>query len=421
MELMLPVEIPAWGWILGGILLGWLTALPIAALRSQRLRRQRDELQIKLELLDQAERRLADKFKALSSEALAQNNNQFLQLAEQTFKNLQQVANHELEKRQQAVESLVKPISDSLDKVQAAVGEVEKARVGAYEALKQQLDDLLKIHLPRLHKETEGLVRALRQPAARGRWGEVQLKRVVEIAGMVARCDFEEQVSREQGGSRLRPDLIVHLPGQRMVVVDAKVPLEAYLKAMEGENDSERQRYLDDHAKQLRRHIQHLSQKSYFEQFERAPEFVVLFIPGEAFFSAALGVDPTLIEYGVENRVIPASPTTLIALLKAVAYGWQQETMIQNAEEIVRLGKELYGRIIKVSEHWEEMGEQLEKTVKSYNKATRSLESRLLPTARKFQELRQSDEAPLASLELIELGVHRLPPLDGPKDVRALE
>lgn len=435
MESMLPVEIPNWGWMVGGILLGWLTALPIAALGSQRLRIKLAVLTEKLDqenrrvaetqnLLNQAERRLKEAFEALSKDALAQNNSQFLQLADRTFKQLaeqlQQKAEDELEKRQRAVEALVKPISDSLDKVKAAVGEVEKARIDAYAALKQQLDDLLKTHLPRLHKETEGLVRALHQPAARGRWGEVQLRRVVEMAGMVAYCDFEEQVSREQGSGRLRPDLIVHLPGRRSVVVDAKVPLEAYLKAVEGENDSERQRYLADHASQLKRHIQQLSQKSYFEQFERAPEFVVLFIPGEAFFSAALRADPSLIEYGVEHKVIPASPTTLIALLKAVAYGWQQEKMAQSAEEIIQLGKELHDRIIKVSEHWVKTGAQLEKAVKSYNEATRSLETRLLPTARKFQELRQSDEVPIAALDPIEQPVYQLSPLDGPEGARGL-
>ncbi|XSG86178.1 MAG: DNA recombination protein RmuC [Methylohalobius sp. ZOD2] len=452
---MQPADIPAWAWLLGGALAGWLTALPAAVWYSYRLRRERDlhraearresqqadKLEIELTrvreeldasrtraavleekfqqenrrveesraLLEQAEKRLADTFKGLSKDVLDQNSGQFLQLAEQAFKRLQSQAGHEWEKKHQAVESLVKPIGESLAQVQAAVGEVEKARIDAYAALKQQMDALLETHLPRLHKETETLVRALRQPAARGRWGEVQLRRVVEMAGMVSHCDFEEQVSRDRGNGRLRPDLIVHLPGRRSVVVDAKVPLEAYLQAVEAEDDEERQSRLTEHAAQLKRHIQQLSMKSYFEQFERAPEFVVLFMPGEAFFSAALHADPGLIEYGVENKVIPASPTTLIALLKAVAYGWQQETMAQSAEEIVQLGKALYERIVKVSEHWVKTGDQLEKTVRSYNQATRSLESRLLPTARKFQSLRRSPEHPaLAPLESVDQTVHPL-------------
>ncbi|GAB6066823.1 DNA recombination protein RmuC [Methylothermus subterraneus] len=442
-------EIWLW-WGIGGVLFGWLTALPLAVFSRQTLRRERDRLQFELEqarlelqrlgqvqaereqfrtqaavleeklaqetrrvqetqaLLERAEARLADTFKALSKDVLEQNNRLFLEQAEQTFLRFQESARHELEKTQGAVEDLVKPIGESLGKVEAAISEVEKARIGAYEALKQQLDELLRTHLPSLHKETQSLVRALRQPAARGRWGEVQLRRVVEMAGMVAYCDFQEQLAPGEG--RLRPDLIVHLPGKRSVVVDAKAPLEAYLKAVEAEDGEESRRHLTEHARQLKRHIDQLAHKSYFDQFSRAPEFVVLFIPGEAFFSAALHADPNLIEHGVEKKVILASPTTLIALLKAVAYGWQQEKVAQNAEQIARLGKELYQRIAKVAEYWQETGKHLEKAVESYNQATRSLETRLLPTARKFQELRQGDAEPLVELKTITQRVAELPP-----------
>ncbi|MCX8048471.1 MAG: DNA recombination protein RmuC [Methylohalobius sp.] len=444
----------AWPELIGGVLLGWLTALPIGLLANQRLRRETDRLRFELAqavpkldqlaftqaeleqartqkavleeqlrqevrrvaeteaLLDQAEARLADAFKALSQDVLDQNNRLFLSQAEQVFKRLQESAAAELEKKQMAVETLVKPIGDSLDRVQSVIGEIEKARREAYGSLSEQIKALLTVHLPGLYRETQNLARALRQPAARGRWGEVQLKRVVEMAGMVEHCDFQEQVTHGNTDSRLRPDLIVRLPNRRLVVVDAKAPLEAYLKAVEAEDGEESQSYLLAHARQLKRHIQQLSHKSYFDQFERTPEFVVLFIPGEAFFAAALHADPNLIEYGVENKVIPASPTTLIALLKAIAYGWQQEKMAQSAEQIARLGKELYERIAKVAEHWQRMGEQLEKTVKAYNDATRSLETRLLPTARKFQELRQAEET-LPALELVEQNVLPLPPLEG--------
>ncbi len=445
------MELGVLWWGVGGVLLGWLTALPLGLLVNQRLRREADRLRLELDqatpklarldllrgeleqtrtakavleeklaqenrrlcetqaLLERAEERLAATFKALSQDVLDQNQRLFLQQAEQAFKRLQESARHELEQKQSAVENLVKPIGESLAKVQAAVDEVEKARIFAYSELKAQLEDLLKIHLPSLHKETQNLVRALRQPAARGRWGEVQLKRVVEMAGMLAYCDFTEQVSQEYKEERLKPDLIVHLPNRRVVVVDAKAPLEAYLKAQEAEDGEERRRHLIEHASQLKRHIQQLARKSYFEGLP-TPEFVVLFIPGEAFFSAALHADPELIEYGVKNQVLPASPTTLIALLKAVAYGWQQEKMVQNAEEILALGKELYERIAKVADHWQKLGKQLEHSVKAYNEATRSLETRLLPTARKFQQLRQADET-LPALETIADGVAEFPPL----------
>lgn len=360
-------------------------------------------------LLDAAEKKLSDSFKILSKEVLAQNSGHFLELAEQRFKQLQQQASHDLEQKQQAMATLVQPIGDSLAQVKKAVGEIEKARIDAYSSLKQQMDDLLRTHLPRLHSETANLVKALRQPTTRGRWGEVQLRRVVEMAGMIEHCDFDEQVSRQSQQGRLRPDLVVHLPGRRLVVVDAKAPVDAYLKAVEAGTDEEREQFLQHHANQLRRHIQQLSSKNYFDQFPQAPEFVVLFVPGEAFFSAALHTDPSLIEYGTERQVIPASPTTLIALLKAVAYGWQQEAMAQNAEEIISLGKELFDRIVKVTEHWGKVGDQLQKTVTAYNSASASLEGRLMSTARKFQGLKQdSGNSSLKPIEPIEKPVRGL-------------
>src|SRR5437588_6913559 len=328
---------------------------------------------------------LAEKFKALSRDALKDNNQEFLNLARATLEKFQATAKGELEQRQQAIDLLVKPLKDSLEKVDGKIGELEKARAGAYAELREQVKSLATQQLE-LRNETGNLVKALRTPHIRGRWGEIQLRRVVELAGMLQYCDFTEQETVATEDGRIRPDVIVRLPGNRTIVVDAKVPFEAFYESISATDDAVRLGRLKEHARLVRAHIVALSRKSYWETVQPTPEFVLLFLPGENFYSAALEQDPKLIEDGINQKVIIATPTTLIALLKAISYGWQQEQRAANADEVGKLGKELYDRMRTFVSYFADIGRNLDRALESYNKGVGSLEARVMVTARKFKE-----------------------------------
>ncbi len=355
------------------------------------LEQEKKNLAEKISLLQNAEEKLSDTFKALSSDALSKNNQSFLDLAQVVFSRLQEKAKSDLELNKKSVGDLINPIKSALDGVGEKLGDLEKSRVGAYEALKQQVGDLI-ISQNSLKNETSRLVSALKTPNTRGRWGEIQLRRVVELSGMVEHCDFQEQILTSNSDTKIRPDMVIYYPGNKQVVVDSKVPLTAYLKSLEVSDEIERKILLKEHAKQLRDHVIKLSKKEYWSQFQDSPEFVIMFLPGEIFFSVAIEQDPELVEFAMRERVLITTPTTLLALLHTIAWGWRQENLAENAKQIVKMGQELYKRLCDMSQHFASLGKSLSNVVSNYNRTVASMESRVLVSARKFKEIENHEK-----------------------------
>ena len=387
-----------------GALIGWLSSRPAETRLQSELERDRAVHAERLKAYQEAESRLRESFRALSSDALNSNNQAFLHLAETRLQQSRTEATADIDARKKAIEELLAPMAKALDQVDREIKDSERRRTKDGAELIERLRTLDTAGQD-LRSQTARLVDALKRPGVRGRWGELQLKRVIELAGMLDRCDFEEQSTIAGGDDRrLRPDVIVTLPGGKHVVIDAKVPLDAYLRALEAPDETARQALLADHARQVRVHLTQLSSKGYAAHVQPSPDFVVMFLPGEMFFSAALEQDPSLIEFGIglDQRVIPASPTTLIALLRAVAYGWQEQAMEENARKISELGRNLYEATRKLGEHFETLGLRLKGALDAYNSAVGSLEGNVLVKARKFKEYQAANGEEIAALEPID-------------------
>ena len=395
-----------------GLILGALIAWLVHRRRQKRYTQEieRLETQVKNQEALQQERevafeaatsRLARSFSEMSNQSLKSNSENFLRLAEQNLGTQRERAKHELGERERAVENLVKPISDALQASQKQIADLEKSRSEAYGSIKSQLE-AMQISQQSLTQETQNLVKALRRPEVRGRWGEITLRRLVELAGMVEHCDFQEQVHNVGEDQIIRPDMIVRMPDQRELVVDVKTPLDAYLEAIEAQDDAQRKLGMQRHARNIREHIRTLASKAYWSQFSASPEFVILFIPGDQFLSAALTEDSDLIEYALSHQIILATPTSFVALLKAVAYGWRQLSLADNAQEIRQLAEVLYGRLATFVSHMNKVGRQLASSVEHYNRAVGSLERKVLPGARKFVDLGIQSKKEIEKIETLD-------------------
>lgn len=350
---------------------------------------------------EQARKQLTETFGHLSSQALKHNNEEFLKLAQENLKQFQTKAQGDLSQKEQAIENLVKPIKEALEKTEKQIRSMEHERKEAYGALTNHLEIMAQTQQA-LQGETRNLVKALGRPEVRGQWGEMTLKRLAELAGMVEHCDFYEQEHTQTEDGAMRPDMIVRMPGGREIIVDVKTPLDAYLSAVEATDDKEREIHLARHTKNVRKRVQELASKKYWSHFENAPDFVVLFIPGDQFLSAALDKDHALLEDAMQQKVILATPTSFVALLRAVAYGWRQESLAENAEHIKEVGEELYGRLATFAEHLGKMGKNLNTTVQHYNKTVASFDTRVLPSARKFTEMGISTKKGVEHIDQIE-------------------
>jgi DNA recombination protein RmuC len=395
------MELSYWILLLAGLplaaLTGWLLAhqraqRDIARLREDNVRlgsqleAQREAMEEKVRTFEQARQQFESTFKSLASDVLKSSSSEFLKLAETRFKTLHTRASGDLEQREKAVENMVKPIREALEKTDQHIRRMDKEREAAFGSLTQHLKFMATAQ-EQLQGETRNLVKALRRPEVRGQWGEMTLKRLAELAGMVEHCDFDQQCSVDTDSGKQRPDMIVRMPGGREIIVDAKAPMDAYLGAVEAADDTSRALEIQRHARNLRDRVRELSSKSYWQQFPQSPDFVVLFIPGDQFLSAALETDARLLEDAMADKVVLATPSSLVALLRAVAYGWRQESLAENAEHIRTVGEELYERLSTFAEHLGKLGSHLRRSVDSYNSAVGSFDSRVLPGARKFSEM----------------------------------
>lgn len=384
------------------------------------LQAARENIAEQRKLLEDAHTQLKQAFATVSSEALTKNTETFLQLAQQRFETLAKQADGSLEAKRAQIDALLKPLREVLDQYQKRLSDIEKARQESYGLLREQLGTLLETQRA-LNTNTTQLVTALRRPQTRGQWGEITLRRLIELAGMNQRCDFTEQLSVDSEEGRLRPDVVVHLPGGRTIIIDCKTVLDAFLDAASAPDEEQRKAHLQRHCQQVRNRARELSARAYWNQFKQSPEYVVMFLPGEAFLYAAVELDPAVVEDCLKNRVVVATPTTLMALLKAVEFGWRQEAIAENAEEIRKQGRDLYDRIVTLAAHFQRLGSSLQSTVSVYNAAVGSLESRVLVTARRIGEMGVRTEKEIPDLSPVDVQPRELTAIKPPESVNPVD